>query len=95
MTRLIDDLMDVSRVRHGKIELQKERTDLTKSLTRSIDSTKPLLTERRHELEVQVPSEPLWVDVDGLRIEQVVGELANERSQVYRRGGSHQAQCSA
>ncbi len=73
--RLIDDLLDVSRIRQGKVELRKERVDLAGVICNACESTRPLLNERRHRLTVTFPSGPLELHADPARLEQVLVNL--------------------
>jgi PAS domain S-box-containing protein len=75
MARLIDDLMDVSRISRGKVILQKEVVDLVAIVTRSALAAQSLLAERRHELIVSLPEEPLFLEGDPTRLEQVLANL--------------------
>jgi PAS domain S-box-containing protein len=75
MARLIDDLMDVSRISRGKVALQKEVVDLGAIVARSVGAAQPLLAERRHELIVSLPEKPLLLEGDPTRLEQVLANL--------------------
>jgi CheY-like chemotaxis protein len=75
LKRLIDDLLDVSRMTTGRVQLQRERLDLKRILEHSVDAARPLIDERQHSLEVRMPPEPLWVDGDAVRLTQVFGNL--------------------
>ncbi len=74
LTRLVDDLLDVSRIRRGKIELRKEHVDLADVVARAVEMVSPLLEQRRHALSVVAPR-GIFVDVDAARIAQVVSNL--------------------
>src|SRR5262249_12374227 len=71
MTRLVDDLLDVSRISRGKINLQKQRTLLAPILTNAVEGSRPLIEANRHELTVTLPPEPLCVEADTTRLAQV------------------------
>ena len=73
--RLVDDLLDVSRITSGKIELRKEPVELHAIVTRAIEMARPLLEQRRSKLEVAVPEHGLVVDGDPARLAQVVSNL--------------------
>jgi len=75
LARLVDDLLDVSRITHGKIELRRGVVDLVELTRRALDAAEPLLESRGTRLEVTLPSAPLPVDADVLRIEQVIVNL--------------------
>ncbi len=77
MVRLVDDLLDVSRITHGKVELRRERVDIAEVVHNAVQTSRPLIEQRRHSLEVELPSAPLMVDADPARLEQVVINLLN------------------
>ena len=75
MTRLVDDLLDVSRITRGKIKLQKGRVDLAVVVGRAIETARPLLDARKHEVSVELPNDPVWVYADSTRLTQMVENL--------------------
>ncbi|MHB8813977.1 MAG: sensor histidine kinase [Steroidobacteraceae bacterium] len=78
MTRLIDDLLDVSRINVGRLQLQRERMDLRVAMHNAIETLEPEIRQRRHRLAVALPSMPVWLQGDIGRLEQVfVNLLAN------------------
>ncbi|MDR3633707.1 MAG: ATP-binding protein, partial [Isosphaeraceae bacterium] len=78
LTRLIDDLLDLSRITRGKIQLQRRRQDLIPVIRGAVEVARPLIEAHHHALSVILPDEPLCVDVDATRLEQVlVNLLAN------------------
>jgi signal transduction histidine kinase/CheY-like chemotaxis protein len=77
MTRLIDDLLDVSRVGHGKINLQMKRTDLKAVVGQAIEISRPLIDARKHVLDVSLPEPAVEVEGDAGRLVQVVVNLLN------------------
>ena len=77
MARLLDDLLDVSRITRGAIELRKERTDLCAAVQTGVEANRPLLESLDHDLSVSVPSDPLWLDGDPARLVQIVSNLLN------------------
>ncbi|HZT80802.1 MAG TPA: ATP-binding protein, partial [Gemmataceae bacterium] len=87
LARLVDDLLDVSRITHGKINLQKEPVEFRRVVERAVESTRPLIAERRHRLEVSAPPEPLWLDADPTRLEQVLANLLNNAAKYTPEGG--------
>ena len=87
MTRLVDDLIDVSRVAQGKLELRKRRFDLRVALEQAVQMNAPLRDSRRHRLSVQVSEEPLWVEGDQDRIVQVTVNLLNNAAKYTPEGG--------
>jgi signal transduction histidine kinase/ActR/RegA family two-component response regulator len=77
LARLVDDLLDVSRITRGKAELRKERVDLNDVLLRAAEAARPYIDARRHHLTLQQPGYPVWAIVDLTRMTQVVGNLLN------------------
>lgn len=77
MVRLIDDLLDVSRITRGKIELRRERIALRDAVMHAIEASRPHIEARGHELSVKVAEEPVYVDADLTRLSQVVANLLN------------------
>jgi signal transduction histidine kinase len=87
MVRLVDDLLDVSRVSRGKIELQKMELDLTAVVQHAAETSRPLIDARRHHLVVTLPPEPLRVEGDFVRLAQVVSNLLNNAAKYTDEGG--------
>jgi PAS domain S-box-containing protein len=75
LVRLVDDLLDVSRITQEKVELKKERIQLASVVARAVELSSPLLEQRRHRLSVSVPDEGLAVYGDATRLSQVVSNL--------------------
>jgi len=87
LTRLIDDLMDVSRITRGKIQLNRTRIDLRNVLEGAVGTALPLIEEQRHTLRILLPDEPLWVLGDATRLEQVFENLLNNAAKYTPTGG--------
>ncbi len=87
LVRLIDDLLDVSRVSQGKIDLRKERITLQSALKSAVETSQPLIDTARHKLVIEVPEEPLWLDADSTRISQAVSNLLNNAAKYTPDGG--------
>ncbi|WP_435011628.1 ATP-binding protein [Tundrisphaera lichenicola] len=87
LTRLIDDLLDVSRISRGKIELKCDVLNLTPILDSAAATTRQLIEERKHTLEVAIDGENLWANVDPTRLEQVVVNLLNNAAKYSENGG--------
>jgi signal transduction histidine kinase/integral membrane sensor domain MASE1 len=77
MVRLVDDLLDVSRITRGRIELRRERVDLAEVVSRAAEAVRPLLDERSQHLSVALSEEPLTVHADPTRLDQVAANLLN------------------
>jgi PAS domain S-box-containing protein len=87
MARLLDDLLDVSRISRGRIELRRERIDVAAILGRSVEAVRPLVEERRHELTVSLPGGKVEVDADPTRLEQILTNLLNNAAKYTDSGG--------
>jgi PAS domain S-box-containing protein len=87
MVRLLDDLLDVSRISRGSIELRRERADLAAVVLRAVETSRPLLQQAGHELTVSMPPIPVFVDVDVTRLAQVFANLLNNAAKYTERGG--------
>jgi two-component system CheB/CheR fusion protein len=87
MSRLVDDLLDVSRVMRGNIEIRKERLVLADALKQAVEDVRSTVEGRRHRLSVELPDEPIVVDADPVRLEQVFVNLLNNASKYTPEGG--------
>jgi len=87
MVRLVDDLLDVSRISRGKIELRKQRIDLASIVKQAVEDTRPLVTSMGHELTVTMPPEPVFLNADRTRLIQVLGNLLNNACKFTDMGG--------
>ena len=87
MTRLIDDLLDVSRITRGKIELRHEAVVLSSLVARAVESARPVIDERGHRLTLDLPDEPVAVNGDPARLEQVLANLLNNAAKYTDVGG--------
>ena len=95
LARLIDDLLDVSRVTQGKIELRKEKFDASAVIDQAVDSVQYLLAPKGHQIAVSVARGSLWVNADPTRIQQSRLQFAHKRDSVFRRRRLHPAPCGA
>src|SRR5262249_48747404 len=75
MARLIEDLLDHSRIGLGKRQLSKRTIDLTEVVAHAVETARPLITSRQHQLEVSVPEDPVPVEGDPTRLQQIVANL--------------------
>ena len=87
MVRLVDDLLDISRVTSGKLILRKERIDLRAVIDAAVETSRPAIEQAGHELDVAVPDGPIFVDGDAARLAQVVSNLLNNSAKYTHRGG--------
>jgi PAS domain S-box-containing protein len=87
LSRLVDDLLDVSRITRGKVRLRKEPVELRSIIARAVETSKPLIASRRHELTVTLAEEPARLEADPLRLAQVFGNLLNNAAKYTEEGG--------
>ena len=87
MTRMVDDLLDVSRITRGKIALRKELVDFTSVVNRVVEAIRPLIDDRQQQLTVDLPPEPLRLDADPTRLEQTLANLLNNAAKYTGHGG--------
>jgi signal transduction histidine kinase len=87
MVRLIDDLLDVSRVTQGKVELRKERVELAEIVRSAVEVSRPWIDSAGHSLTVDLPSGPIWIEGDLTRLAQIVGNLLNNAAKYTPEGG--------
>lgn len=80
LARLVDDLLDVSRITQGRVELRKAPTTLAEVVSRALETVGPTIDGRRQELQVSLPNEPVWLQADAIRLAQVVGNLLDNAS---------------
>jgi CheY-like chemotaxis protein/two-component sensor histidine kinase len=85
--RLVDGLLDVSRVTRGRVTLQREMVDLAALVRRVADASRPLFDKRRHRWAVRLPAEPVHVVGDPLRLEQVLANLLDNAARYTPPGG--------
>jgi PAS domain S-box-containing protein len=87
MVRLVDDLLEVSRITRGKIELRRGLVDLEDVVRSAVETSRPLLEAARHDLQVMLPPEPLTVEGDSVRLAQVLANLLNNAAKYTDEGG--------
>ncbi len=87
LTRLVDDLLEVSRVTSGTIKLQKETVDITSIISHAVESSRPLIDSRRHRLHLSMPGRTLSVNGDPTRLTQIVVNLLNNAAKYTPEGG--------
>ena len=87
LTRLIDDLLDVSRITQGKIRLRRESVDLAAIASAAIEAVRPLIAQRHHTLESRIPPAKFWLDGDATRLEQIFTNLLTNAAKYTRSGG--------
>ncbi|MBI5276107.1 MAG: PAS domain S-box protein [Burkholderiales bacterium] len=87
VTRLVDDLLDVGRLTTGKIKLRRELLRLAEVITRSVEMARPMIESRRHRLSIELPSYPVYVNGDSVRLSQVVQNLLVNSAKYTPEGG--------
>ena len=87
MTRLVDDLLDVSRLTSGKVTLQKARVSLEAVVTDAVESSRPFIEESDHNLSVTLPPTPIYMEGDAARLVQVFSNLLTNAAKYTERGG--------
>ena len=87
MVRLVDDLLDVSRISRGKIELRRERVEVASIVHHAVEAARPMYTDMDHELTVTLPPQPVFLNADPTRLAQVVGNLLNNACKFTDKGG--------
>jgi len=87
MTHLVDDLLDVSRITRDKLELRKERVELSAILKGAIETSRPLIDADGHHLTVNLPTHPVFMDADPTRMAQIFSNLLNNSAKYTEPGG--------
>ena len=87
MVRLIDDLLDVSRITRGKVELRKTEVELSQAVHDAVEATRPLIEGARHDLYVSLPEQPITINADPNRLTQILSNLLNNAAKYTPSGG--------
>jgi signal transduction histidine kinase/ActR/RegA family two-component response regulator len=88
MVRLVDDLLDLSRINSDKLELQKQPVLLSEVVSQAVETVRPLIAEWRHELSIDLPTEPLQLNADTVRLSQAFSNLLNNACKYTDPGGN-------
>ena len=88
MARLLEDLLDVSRLSRNRLELRSERVELATVLEAALETSRPLIEGARHRLDVALPPEPIYLDADPVRLAQLFGNLLNNAAKYTEPGGA-------
>lgn len=94
LVRLIDDLLDISRISHGKVELRPERVAVSAIVESALEAARPLLVARRHELEVRLPDAPVYLHGDPIRLVQILTNLLSNAAWYTAPGGTVRVEAS-
>jgi signal transduction histidine kinase len=94
LTRLVDDLLEVSRVTRGELDLHRERIELGAVLRSAVESSQPLIESRKHRFDVSLPLQPVYLQADAVRLAQIVANLLNNAAK-YTPSGGHIALAAA
>lgn len=87
LARLVDDLLDISRITQGSIRLRKEAVSLNAVVEHAVEATRPLVDGRMHELTLELPAQPIGLEADPARLEQVISNLLNNAAKYTMPGG--------
>jgi PAS domain S-box-containing protein len=87
LVRLVDDLLEVSRITRGQVELRREQVRLDAAIRSAIETSEPLIRAGNHRLIVSFPDEPLLLDADPMRLAQIFGNLLNNAAKYMEKGG--------
>jgi PAS domain S-box-containing protein len=87
MIRLVDDLLDVSRITRDKLQLRKTRVDLASIIKHAVEASRPLAERDQQTIEVSLPEQPIYLDADAVRLTQVFSNLFNNACQYTEPGG--------
>ena len=83
----MDDLLEVSRLTTGKVQLRRDRVAICSIVESAVETVRPLIEQRRQELAVSLPTEPIWLYADAARLEQVVVNLLSNAAKYTAEGG--------
>jgi PAS domain S-box-containing protein len=87
MVHLVDDLLDVSRITRGKLEIKRDRLTLVDIVEHAVEGSRPAIDAARHELSINLPCQPVWIQGDLTRLAQVLGNLLNNAAKYTPQGG--------
>jgi signal transduction histidine kinase/CheY-like chemotaxis protein len=94
MALLLDDLLDVARITQGKLVLKKERVTLTQVVEMAVETARPIIDEKRHQLTVTLPALALTLNADSLRLSQILSNLLTNAAKYTTAGGQIQLICT-
>jgi len=88
LTRLVEDLLDVSRITSGKITLQHDQVDFSALVARAVETARPLVESRKQTVKISLPEHPIYLHADPARVEQILTNLLNNASKYSEEGGA-------
>jgi signal transduction histidine kinase len=83
----VDDLLDISRISQGKLELRRGHVELAAVVARAVEMSRPMIEESGHELTIELPQEQLWLEADPAWLDQVLTNLLNNAAKYTKQGG--------
>jgi signal transduction histidine kinase len=95
LTRLVDDLLDVSRITRGKINVNRESLEVSTVVSRAVETVQPMLARQKHELVLKVDTAPMYVEGDLTRLTQIVGNILSNSIKYTDAGGRIELSASA
>ncbi|MGC1342605.1 MAG: ATP-binding protein, partial [Candidatus Binataceae bacterium] len=87
LSRMVDDLIDLTRISHGKLKLQKERVELRAALDQAVDTTRAQIESRQHRLSVNISTTPIVLSADPVRLSQMLANLLDNAAKYTPNGG--------
>jgi signal transduction histidine kinase len=87
LVRLVDDLLELSRITRGQIDLRRKRTELASLVRSAVETSSPMIESAGHQLAISLPAEPIFVDVDPVRLVQVIANLLNNAAKYTNDSG--------
>ncbi len=87
LVRMVDDLLEVSRISRGKIELRRKPMELATAILNAVETSRPLIDEAGHQLAISIPPQPLTLNADSVRLSQIIANLLNNAAKYTDPGG--------
>jgi signal transduction histidine kinase/ActR/RegA family two-component response regulator len=87
LSRMVDDLIDLTRISHAKLKLQKERVELGAALDQAVNTIRPQIESRQHRLSIDIPATPITLDADPVRLSQMLANLLDNAAKFTPNGG--------
>ena len=87
MSRLLEDLLDVSRISRNSLQLRTERINLAAAIEAAVETSRPVIDVGQHELTIALPTEPVWLEADFVRLAEIFANLLNNAAKYTEEGG--------